>query len=228
MVNFKAIWLPRLLLESKKMKNNQNFLKSVSKLAKIIAIAGFTLAFAPAATAADAPTGTLNVVTVVVNTHYGTDTADAFSFHVWTDASERVSSPTPGAAGSGRAYVLPVGSYVVTQAGAVGYRGMWSGPITPGGTVAISSGSNITVTRTIYDVAGFNPFMTSDDGTSTTPETTPGTTSDETTDETTPTPTRNGGKLPDTATPFGNTLLLGGALMLIGGIGFASRKILVK
>ena len=52
------------------MKNNQNFLKSVSKLAKIIAIAGFTLAFAPVATAADAPTGTLNVVTVVVNTHY--------------------------------------------------------------------------------------------------------------------------------------------------------------
>ena len=135
-----------------------------------------------------------------------------------------MSSPTPGAAGSGRAYVLPVGSYVVTQAGAVGYRGMWSGPITPGGTVVISAGSSITVTRTIYDVAGFNPFMTSDDGTSTTPDTTPGTT----TDETLPTPTTNGGKLPNTATPFGNSLLLGGSLMLIGGIGFASRKILVK
>lgn len=81
-MHIKAIWLPRLFLESKKMKKNQNFVKSVSRFTKILAIAGFTLAVAPVAMAADVPTGTLNVVTVVVNTHYGSDTADAFSFHV--------------------------------------------------------------------------------------------------------------------------------------------------
>ncbi len=40
--------------------------------------------------------------------------------------------------------------------------------------------------------------------------------------------TATGGKLPKTSTPFGNLLLAGGALILLSGIGFASRKVRVK
>ncbi|MDO8645274.1 MAG: ice-binding family protein [Candidatus Planktophila sp.] len=40
--------------------------------------------------------------------------------------------------------------------------------------------------------------------------------------------TVTGGKLPATSTPLGNILLVGGVLILLSGIGFASRKIRVK
>jgi LPXTG-motif cell wall-anchored protein len=45
---------------------------------------------------------------------------------------------------------------------------------------------------------------------------------------TTPKPTVNGGRLPDTSSPWWNLLLLGGGLVALSGVGFTSRKFLVK
>ena len=41
-------------------------------------------------------------------------------------------------------------------------------------------------------------------------------------------PTESGGGLPNTSLPWGNELLLGGGLVLLGVIGLSSKKLLVK
>lgn len=164
-------------------------------------------------------TGSVRVIKTVVNEFAGTAVASDFTMHVTQFGNEMGGSPDPGVASPGRTYILPVGTYLLYEDSVAGYWGFWDGDITRGGRVDITKGSTLVVTRTNYDlrtpyVSPVTPIPTASPTAIATP---------------TPEPTtETGGVLPDTATPIGNQALFGFALLTIGVVGFATRKILVK
>jgi hypothetical protein len=168
-------------------------------------------------------TGTVRVIKKVDNSFAGTAVASDFKMHVTQFGNEVGGSPDPGVASPGRTYILPVGTYLLFEDDVAGYWGIWDGDITRGGRVVISKGSNLVVTRTNYDVrtpyvAPVTPVPTASPTATATPSATP-----------TPEPTtETGGVLPDTSSPYGNQALFGFGILLVGILGFASRKILVK
>ena len=157
-------------------------------------------------------TGTLRIVKRVMNVFGGQATASSFIIHVRQNGLEVAGSPASAVEGDGRTYILEPGNYILSEERTNGYRGLWSGKISTGGTISLAAGEDLTVVRTNYDM---NP---TDD---TTEVETPAPT-------TTPKPTVNGGRLPDTSSPWWNLLLLGGGLVALSGVGFTSRKFLVK
>ena len=185
-----------------------------------------TATTAPVIVAVPAPpviieTGTVRVIKYVDNGHLGTAVPSDFMIHVTQSGVEMLGSPNLGLASPGRVYVLPVGTYLLYEDSVSGYWGVWDGDITRGGRVDITKGSNLVVTRTNFDayVAPVTEVVPTPIPTATaTPTPTP-----------TPEPTtETGGTLPDTSTPYGNQALIGFGLVLVGALGFASRKILVK
>lgn len=168
-------------------------------------------------------TGTVRVIKTVDNSFAGTAVASDFTIHVTQFGNEMGGSPDSGVPSPGRTYVLPVGTYLLYEDSVAGYWGFWDGDITRGGRVVITKGSNLVVTRTNYDdrtvyVAPVTPTPTASPTATATPSATP-----------TPEPTtETGGVLPDTSTPIGNQALFGFAMLALGAVGFATRKILVK
>jgi hypothetical protein len=168
-------------------------------------------------------TGTVNVIKVVANRYGGTKVAADFILRIEKNGIEVSASPLIGLGFPGKPVVLPVGTYLFSEIDAAGYRGAWTGDITYGGRVVITKGSNLTVTRTNYDDVAYvastpTPVATPTATPAATPTATP---SPEPTTET-------GGVLPDTSTPFGNWALMGAVLVVMGLIGFTSRKSLAK
>jgi len=164
---------------------------------------------APEATFAPVPPpipGELHIIKVVVNRHGGTMLAKDFGIVIRRVGQNVPIKVAPGLGGAGWSIALDPGTYQLSEDPTPGYRGAWSGSITPGGTVVITPKGDITVTRTNYDL---------------------GTTTTEPTPIESPAGTVTGGKLPKTSTPWGNYLIIGGALILIGGIGYETRKHLV-
>ena len=157
----------------------------------------------------------LHVVKVVINTHDGTSTATSFVIHVTHNGKDVTGSPMSTIGGTGNTYSLAPGNYIVYEEPTNGYRGVWSGNISTGGGVSLSAGQDLTVTRTNYDM-----------GTS---AVAPATVVTPTPDVPAPvTETVSGGQLPNTASPWGNWLLAGSFLMLVGVVGLISRKVLAK
>ena len=157
----------------------------------------------------------LHVVKVVINTHDGTSTATSFVIHVTHNGKDVTGSPMSTIGGTGDTYSLAPGNYIVYEEPTNGYRGVWSGNISTGGGVSLSAGQDLTVTRTNYDM-----------GTS---AVAPVTVVTPTPDVSAPvTETVTGGQLPNTASPWGNWLLAGSFLMLVGVVGLISRKVLAK
>ena len=157
----------------------------------------------------------LHVVKVVINTHDGTSTATSFVIHVTHNGKDVTGSPMSTIGGAGDTYSLAPGNYIVYEEPTNGYRGVWSGNISTGGGVSLSAGQDLTVTRTNYDM-----------GTS---AVAPATVVTPTPDVPAPvTETVSGGQLPNTASPWGNWLLAGSFLMLVGVVGLISRKVLAK
>lgn len=166
-------------------------------------------------------TGTVRVIKYVDNGHLGKALSSDFIIHVTQFGNEVIGSPNIGLASPGRLYVLPVGTYLLFEDTVANYWGTWSGDITRGGRIDIVKGSNLVVTRTNFDqyIAPVTEVLPTPTATPTaTPTVTP----------TLEPTTETGGVLPDTATPIGNMALLGAVLVALGGIGFASRKSLVK
>lgn len=162
-----------------------------------------------------APTATLHIVKKVINTFAGTLNPLSFQIHVMQNGLDIAGSPDSTLGSTGRVYTLAPGDYILWEERVAGYRGIWSGPISTGGSVHLVDGEDITVTRTNFDL---NPtpgaFIYVDTTTATSPTPT--------------TPTENGGVLPDTSAPWGNELLLGGGMILLGAFGLGSRKFLAK
>jgi hypothetical protein len=178
------------------------------------------------ATATPTPTvtpvvpGTLNVVKHVVNTYGGTAAASDFTIHVTHNGSEVVGSPAVGVDGAGRTYSLAPGTYLVSETHVDGYYGTFAntdpalgGNITADGLITVTSSEVATIVRTNYQIA---PAYVATPGPSATPV-----------PATPPTPvTETGGKLPKTGSPWYNLLALAGGLILLGGVGFGTKKAL--
>lgn len=157
-------------------------------------------------------TGTLRIVKRVMNVFGGQATASSFIIHVRQSGVEVAGSPASAVEGEGRTYILAPGNYILSEERTNGYRGLWSGNISTGGSITLVAGQDLTVVRTNYDM---NP---TDDATEVVIPT----------PTATPEPTVDGGKLPDTSSPWWNLLLLGGGLVALSGVGFTSRKFITK
>jgi hypothetical protein len=156
---------------------------------------------------------TLHVIKEVINSHGRTSTPSSFLLHVTRNGIEVDRSPMTGLSGTGRTYTLAAGTYILFEDPAEKYRGVWSGDITPGGTITLVAGQELTVTRTNYDIGTtiIRPVAVDASG-----------------PVKAPAKTQTGGRLPDTATPWGNAILFGGGLIGIALIGFSSRKFLAR
>ncbi len=163
---------------------------------------------------------TLNVVKHVVNTYGGTAVASDFMIHVTHNGSEVTGSPSVGVDGVGHAYTLAPGTYLVSETHVDGYYGTFAstdpalgGLITADGLITVVAGQSATIVRTNYQVApAYVPVPA--------PVTNPA-------PATPPTPvTETGGKLPKTGSPWFNLLALAAGLVLLGGVGFGTKKAL--
>ena len=176
----------------------------------------------PTVTATPTPTpvvpATLHIVKHVVNTYGGTAVASDFIIHVTQNGTDVAGSPATGVDGAGRTYSLAPGNYLVTEEHRDGYFGSFdnSNSGTTGvtsGLVTLVSGQVVTMVRTNYEVApAYVPAPT--------PSASPA-------PATPPTPvTVTGGKLPKTGSPWYNLLAIAAGLIVLGGIGFKTKRVL--
>jgi LPXTG-motif cell wall-anchored protein len=165
---------------------------------------------------------TLHIIEDVVNNPGGTAVAGDFIIHVKVHGVDVAGSPAVGLGAPGRTYTLPAGNYTVTQEPVAGFIGNFSGQGITNGFVSLAPSSDVTITRTNTDVTA--PVAVPTPTPSATPVVTPA-----------PAPAPNpsakprtvtGGKLPKTGSPWYNLLALGAGLMLLGGLGIRSRKVL--
>lgn len=168
--------------------------------------------------------GTLIIIKKVVNTWGGTGVASDFMIHVMHNGYEVAGSPVVGNSVSGTSYSLQPGTYLISEGDHAGYYGTF-GSTDPAitssikdGLVDVVSGATVTVIRTNYEIApAYVP----------TPDPValpiPGTSTGSTTPVTT---TQSGGTLPRTGSPWYNLLALAAGMVVIGGVGFRTRKVL--
>ncbi|MDP1720207.1 MAG: LPXTG cell wall anchor domain-containing protein [Candidatus Nanopelagicaceae bacterium] len=199
------------------MKN----LKYPRKLALLGAISLSVLFAVPSTASAVETTATLTIIETVINDNGGTMTSADFVLRIRDLNGDVVGSPFNGASGAGTTFILPAGSYLITEDdlpyvdGFPQYTSVFSGPAgIDSGYVTLEAGDNVTVVRTNNDWPQAGPAA---------PVVTP--TPVPTTPTETPT-TVDGGTLPATGTPWYNMLLVGFGLILLGGVGFGTRKVL--
>lgn len=150
-------------------------------------------------------TATLNVIKHVINDDGGTAIASDFNLHVMIDGINVEHSPAPGEESPGTKYTLDAGVYKVSEDDFEGYTLSYSGDSDSNGNITLAPGDNKTVTITNND----NPLP---------PVIIPTIPVEVTTT------TVTGGELPYTSTGYYRLLLIGFALMLIGTVGWVTRK----
>lgn len=199
------------------MKN----IKYPKKLALLGAISLSVLFAVPSTASAADPTGTLTIIETVINDNGGTMTPADFVLRIRDLNGDVVGSPFNGASGAGTTFLLPAGSYLITEEdlpyvdGFPQYTSVFAGPAgIDSGYVTIEVGDNVTIVRTNNDWPQAGPAAPI-----VTPSPIPSTPTE------TPT-TVDGGTLPATGTPWYNMLLVGFGLVLLGGVGFGARKVL--
>ena len=172
------------------------------------------------ALAADAP-ATLHVIVNVINDDGGTAVPSDFKMHLRYLMKEVTGSPFSGASGAGTTFTLPAGSYLLTEndvpisGGYVTYYGHYSEGGIVNGFVTLAAGQSLTITRTENDWPAAGPAVTQPVVTPVpgTPVSTP-----------VVTPTQSGGQLPKTSSPWYNLLAMSFGLVLLGSIGFKTRR----
>jgi LPXTG-motif cell wall-anchored protein len=199
------------------MKN----LKYPKKLALLGAISLSVLFAVPSTASAVETTATLTIIETVINDNGGTMTPADFVLRIRDLNGDVVGSPFNGASGAGTTFVLPAGSYLITEEdlpyvdGFPQYTSVFAGPVgIDSGYVTLEVGDNVTVVRTNNDWPQAGPAAPV-----VTPSPIPSTPTE------TPT-TVDGGTLPATGTPWYSMLLVGFGLILLGGVGFGARKVL--
>ena len=194
-------------------------------LALLGAISLGVLLAVPSPASAVETTASLTIIETVINDNGGTMTPADFVLRIRDLNGDVVGSPFPGASGAGTTFILPPGSYLITEEdlpyvdGYPQYTSVFAGPAgIDKGYVTLAAGDKVTVVRTNNDwprAGAAGPVVTPSPIPST--PTTP----------TTPTPpTVTGGELPKTASPWYNMLLAGFTLVLLGGFGLRTRKVL--
>ena len=155
-----------------------------------------TLITAPLASAVDpVTTGTIHVLSRVVNDNLGTKYPTDFTFNLKHWGTDVVGSPFIGAGNLGTTFVVEPGSYVVSTPVIEGYNGVWYNGVITNGFIDLQAGDEVTIVR-ISDDVGIADVVVVDEPT-----------------------TEDGGLLPNTATPLFNYLLIGTLVAAAGALG---------
>jgi hypothetical protein len=152
----------------------------------------------PVATTSVATTGTIHILSRVVNDNLGTKFPTDFMFNLKHWGTDVVGSPFIGAGNIGTTFVVEAGSYVVSSPIVEGYNGVWyNGGIT-NGFIQLAAGDEVTIVR-INDDAGLAEVVIVDEPT-----------------------TEDGGTLPGTASPWFNALAAGLLISAAGALGLGT------
>ncbi|MGB7604643.1 MAG: ice-binding family protein [Lutisporaceae bacterium] len=139
---------------------------------------------------------TLSVIKHVINDNGGTAVAADFNLHVKMEDIDVTASPAPGVELPGTTYTLAAGTYKISEDVFAGYDASYSGDSDSSGNITLAAGENKTVTITNNDI----PAVVV-------------------------TETVKGGQLPKTSAHVYELLFGGVILMLVGAVGWRSRKI---
>ena len=171
-------------------------------LATAIALTSLTMSPAlaedpvvPVATTSVAETGTIHVLSRVINDNLGTKYPTDFMFNLKHWGTDVVGSPFIGAGNIGTTFVVAPGTYVVSSPIVEGYYGVWYNEGVTNGFIDLQAGDVVTIVR-IHNDAGIADVVV---------------------EETT---TEDGGLLPNTATPWYNYLIVGSLIAAAGALGF--------
>ena len=149
----------------------------------------------PVATTSVVETGTIHVLSRVINDNLGTKFPTDFMFNLKHWGADVVGSPFIGAGNIGTTFVVEAGSYVVSTPIVDGYNGVWYNEGITNGFIQLEAGQVVTIVRIQNDV-GIADVVVEE-----------------------PT-TEDGGLLPNTATPWFNFLLVGSLITAAGAFGF--------
>ena len=201
--------------QNRRIMNRSNILKKLSTVG--VATVAFLMVAPASSTAAD-PTATLHVVVNVINDDGGTAVPSDFTLHIRSLTKEVTGSPFQGAGGAGTTFTLAPGSYLITEddvpisGGHVTYYGhYYSGTNIVTGFVTLAAGDDVTITRTENDWPAASAPVAQPTAL---PVPAPVATS-----------TQSGGQLPTTASPWYNMLLISLGLVLVGSLGYRTRKV---
>jgi hypothetical protein len=149
----------------------------------------------PVVTTSVAETGTIHVLSRVINDNLGTKYPTDFMFNLKHWGTDVVGSPFIGAGNIGTTFVVAPGTYVVSSPIVEGYYGVWYNEGVTNGFIDLQAGDVVTIVR-IHNDAGIADVVV---------------------EETT---TEDGGLLPNTATPWYNYLIVGSLITAAGVLGF--------
>jgi hypothetical protein len=149
----------------------------------------------PVVTTSVAETGTIHVLSRVINDNLGTKLPTDFMFNLKHWGTDVVGSPFIGAGNIGTTFVVAPGTYVVSSPIVDGYYGVWYNEGITNGFIDLQAGDVVTIVR-IHNDAGIADVVV---------------------EEIT---TEDGGLLPNTATPWYNYLIVGSLITAAGVLGF--------
>ena len=139
-------------------------------------------------------TGTIHVLSRVVNDSGGTKYPTDFAFTLKHHGADVPGSPFIGAGNVGTTFVVPPGTYVVSAEMTEGYTGFWYNGAVTTGFIELIAGQEVTIVRVFEDTGYADEVVVID-------------------------PTEDGGLLPNTATPMYNYLLAGSLFAAAGALG---------
>jgi hypothetical protein len=139
-------------------------------------------------------TGTIHVLSRVVNDSGGTKFPTDFAFTLKHHGADVPGSPFIGAGNVGTTFVVPPGTYVVSAEMTEGYTGYWYNGAVTTGFIELIAGQEVTIVRVFEDTGYADEVVVTD-------------------------PTEDGGLLPNTATPMYNYLLAGSLFAAAGALG---------
>jgi hypothetical protein len=178
------------------------------KYSKVLAIAGVAVLTSimvvpshaedpvvPVTTTSVSTTGTIHVLSRVVNDNLGTKFPTDFMFNLKHWGADVVGSPFIGAGNIGTTFVVEAGSYVVSTPIVDGYYGSWYNEGIANGFIQLAAGDVVTIVR-IHNDNGIADVVIEQPA------------------------TEDGGLLPNTATPWFNYLIVGLLITAAGALGF--------
>ena len=149
----------------------------------------------PVATTSVVETGTIHVLSRVINDNLGTKFPTDFMFNLKHWGADVVGSPFIGAGNIGTTFVVEAGSYVVSTPIVDGYYGSWYNEGIANGFIQLAAGDVVTIVR-IHNDNGIADVVIEQPA------------------------TEDGGLLPNTATPWYNYLIVGSLITAAGALGF--------
>jgi hypothetical protein len=188
--------------ESEVGKMTIKYSKSLA-LATAIALTSLTMSPAlaedpvvPVATTSVVETGTIHVLSRVINDNLGTKFPTDFMFNLKHWGTDVEGSPFVGAGNIGKSFVVAPGTYVVSSPVVDGYYGSWYNEGIANGFINLQAGDVVTIVR-IHNDNGIADVVVVEEPT-----------------------TEDGGLLPNTATPWYNYLIVGSLITAAGALGF--------